>query len=238
VRGYWLGSTPRGEFARRLAASSDLFHTGHRAPGESVNFVVAHDGFTLRDLVSHERRHNEANGEGNRDGHAHNHSWNAGVEGDTDDPSVLALRSRLQRALLATLLLAQGTPMLCAGDELGHGQRGNNNPYCQDNETTWIDWARADTALAAFAARVVALRRELLPLGTHWYTGHADAAGVEDLGWWDATGRRLHAEDLAFALPDGAWRVLLDTAREDAPAAWGGASPYPLAARSLALLAK
>jgi glycogen operon protein len=269
VRGYWLARTPRGEFARRLAGSSDLFHSRHRQPTASVNFVTAHDGFTLSDLVSHDRRHNEANGEGNRDGHAHNLSWNAGAEGKTHDPAVLERRARLRRALLATLLLSQGTPMLTAGDELGHGQRGNNNPYCQDNETTWIAWTRADEALADFTARVVALRRERLPLGVHWHTGRPDAHGEEDLGWWDAQGRRLqgtdwtsessraigarlraggrsartlmllanpHAEDIAFTLPAGAWRTLLDTAREasapDAPAA----SPYPLAARSLALL--
>ncbi|HEX6362753.1 MAG TPA: glycogen debranching protein GlgX, partial [Albitalea sp.] len=268
VRGYWLHHTPRGEFARRLAASSDLFHTRHREPTAAVNFITAHDGFTLRDLVSHDHRHNEANGEGNRDGHAHNLSWNCGVEGDTDDPAVRALRSRLQRALLATLLLSQGTPMLAAGDEIGHGQRGNNNPYCQDNETTWIDWERADEALAAFAARVIALRRERLPLGPRWATGHPDPHGLEDLGWWDARGKRVqgmdwssataralgarmrglgrsaaplmllanpHAEDLDFVLPAGAWRALLDTAR-DARWAWQGASPYPLAARSLVLL--
>jgi len=270
MRGYWLGHTPRGEFARRLAGSSDVFHTRHRSPLESVNLLTAHDGFTLRDLVSHDHKHNDANGEGNRDGHAHNHSWNCGVEGETDDPAVLARRARLQRALLATLLLAQGTPMLTAGDELGHGQRGNNNPYCQDNEIAWIAWPRADAALVAFVARVTALRRERGPLGAHWYTGRADEHGVEDLGWWDASGRRLqagdwasvqqralgarigtpgrpgapllllanpHGEDVAFALPAGEWQALLDTARgEDGGAPWRGASPYPLAARSLALL--
>jgi glycogen debranching enzyme GlgX len=269
MRGYWLGHTPRGEFAQRLAGSSDIFHTRHRLPVESVNFITAHDGFTLRDLVSHDHKHNEANGEGNRDGHAHNHSWNAGVEGDTDDPAVLALRARLQRALLATLLLSQGTPMLTAGDELGHGQRGNNNPYCQDNETTWIAWSRADDTLAAFTARLIGLRRELLPFAPRWYTGRADAQGVEDLGWWEADGTRLHgdawastasralgaridapgkasiplmllanprAEDIAFTLPAGDWQALVDTARPEPAWAWRGASPYPLAARSLVLL--
>ena len=125
----------RGEFAQRLCASSDLFHARGRAPAESVNFIVAHDGFTLRDLLTYERKRNLANGEDNRDGHGANHGWNCGAEGPTDDAQVLALRARLQRALLATLLLAQGTPMLAAGDELGHSQGGNNNPYCQDNPT-------------------------------------------------------------------------------------------------------
>jgi glycogen operon protein len=270
MRGWWLGHTPRSEFARRLAGSSDIFQMRHRQPPESVNFITAHDGYTLRDLVSYEHRHNDANGEGNRDGHAHNHSWNAGVEGDTDDPAVLALRARLQRALLAALLLSQGTPMLVAGDELGHGQGGNNNPYCQDNATTWIDWSRADEALVAWTARVVHLRRELMPLGAHWYTGRADAHGRDDLGWWNADGARVHgdawsssasraigalvhapgkastplmllanpqADDLAFVLPEGPWELLADSARPDASWAWRGTSPYPLAARSLVLLA-
>jgi glycogen operon protein len=195
MRGYWLGRTPRGEFAQRLCASSDLFHTRHRSPMESVNFIVAHDGFTLRDLVTYSHKHNEANGEGNRDGHGANHSWNCGVEGATIDPAVHALRSRLQRALLATLLMSQGTPMLAAGAELGHSQGGNNNPYCQDNETTWIDWPHADESLIAFTAGLVALRRERLPLGTRWYSGHADAQGLIDLAWRDADGQALRADD-------------------------------------------
>jgi glycogen operon protein len=139
VRAAWLnGQCSRGEFARRLCASSDLFEQRGRAPTASLNYVVAHDGFTLRDLVSYDQRHNQANGEDNRDGTAHNLSWNCGVEGDTGDARVLGLRARLQRALLATLALAQGTPMLAAGAELGHSQQGNNNAYCQDNSrTTW-----------------------------------------------------------------------------------------------------
>ena len=196
VRAFWLGSDcTRGEFAQRLCGSSDMFQPRRRRPSESVNYVVSHDGFTLADLVSYNLRHNEANGEDNRDGHGHNLSWNCGWEGPTSDPQVLALRSRLQRALLATLLLSQGTPMLAAGDELGHTQNGNNNPYCQDNATTWIGWAAADTALLDFTARVLALRKRWLPLADRWYTGVADARGRHDLSWLRRTGESLTDDD-------------------------------------------
>ena len=196
VRAFWLGGDcTRGEFALRLAGSSDLYQAQRRLPADSVNYVVSHDGFTLADLVSYDMRHNEANGEGNRDGHAHNLSWNCGWEGPTDDPQVLALRARLKRSLLATVLLAQGTPMLAAGDELGHTQRGNNNPYCQDNEITWIDWSAADEALIDFTARVVALRRRSLPLANRWYTGVADAHGRHDLAWMRRTGEAPTADE-------------------------------------------
>ena len=184
VRAFWLGgATTRGQFAQALAGSSHRLQAQRRLPGESVNYVVSHDGFTLRDLVSHDFRHNLANGEANRDGHGHNLSWNCGIEGDTDDPEVLHLRARLQRALLATTLLAQGTPMLAAGDELGHSQGGNNNPYCQDNQTTWIDWSRTDTGLQGFTERLLALRRQWLPLRPGWYSGLPDAQGLPDLSW-------------------------------------------------------
>jgi glycogen debranching enzyme len=196
MRGWWLrGLGTRGEFAQRLCASSDIFHKMHRLPAESVNFIVAHDGFTLRDLVSHVHRHNEANGEGNRDGHGHNLGCNFGVEGETDDVAVLALRARAQRALLATLLLSQGTPMLAAGDELGHTQSGNNNPYCQDNAITWIDWAKADEPLIDFTARLLALRRAHQPLAACWYTGVADSRGLPDLAWLRSDGRSLEGDD-------------------------------------------
>jgi glycogen operon protein len=160
-----------------------------------VNYIVSHDGFTLADLVSYDMRHNEANLEGNRDGHAHNLSWNCGWEGPTDDPEVLALRARLQRTLLATQLMAQGTPMIAAGDELGHGQGGNNNPYCQDNPTSWIAWAAADEALIEFTAHAVAVRRRWLPLGAHWYSGVADTDGRRDLAWLRMDGQPLSPED-------------------------------------------
>jgi glycogen operon protein len=177
-----------------LCGSSDIYQLRNRAPAESVNYVVSHDGFTLRDLVSFNQRHNLANGENNRDGHGHNLSFNCGFEGPTDHAQVNALRDRLQRALLATTLLAQGTPMLCAGDELGHTQQGNNNPYCQDNATTWINWADADEDLVAFTAHVLALRRQWLPLGNRWYSGIANAAGVHDLAWLQSDGTPLQGD--------------------------------------------
>jgi glycogen operon protein len=160
-----------------------------------VNYIVSHDGYTLADLVSYDLRHNEANGENNRDGHGHNLSWNCGWEGPTQDPEVLGRRARLQRALLATVLLAQGTPMLAAGDELGHSQGGNNNPYCQDNPITWIDWSRADQSLIAYTAHLLALRRRLLPLAGRWYTGLQGAHGLHDLSWLRRTGVAMAPED-------------------------------------------
>ncbi|MZD58926.1 alpha-amylase family glycosyl hydrolase, partial [Streptomyces sp. SID5606] len=163
VRDFWRGEdNTLGEFASRLTGSSDLYQHSRRRPRASVNFVTAHDGFTLRDLVSYNDKHNDANGEGNRDGESHNRSWNCGAEGETDDPAVLELRGRQQRNFLATLLLSQGIPMLCHGDELGRTQRGNNNAYCQDNEISWIDWRLDDErrALLDFARRVIALRTE------------------------------------------------------------------------------
>jgi glycogen operon protein len=199
MRGWWLhmghgGGPTRADFALRLCASSDLFQRRARLPSASVNYVVSHDGFTLRDLVSHDDRHNLANGEHNRDGHGHNLSHNCGVEGATDDVHVNALRARLQRALLATALLAQGTPLLAAGDELGHGQQGNNNPYCQDNEITWIDWASADPSLIDFTAHVLSLRRTLRPFDNRWYTGLPDRRGLPDLAWLRADGQSLEGD--------------------------------------------
>ncbi len=184
----------RGDFALRLCGSSDLYQPRQRAPGESVNYVVSHDGFTLRDLLSFNERHNLANGENNRDGHGHSYNFNCGFEGASDDPQVQGLRARLQRALLATALLAQGTPMLCAGDELGHTQGGNNNPYCQDNPTTWIDWSTANDDLIAFTARVLSLRRQALPFGNHWYSGLTDPLGLHDLAWLQADGSALQGD--------------------------------------------
>jgi len=161
MRSYWKGDGGLiGEFARRLTGSSDLYGRSGKKPHASINFVTAHDGFTLHDLVSYNEKHNETNGEDNRDGHDHNRSWNCGVEGPTDDAQINALRERQKRNFLATLLLSQGVPMMVAGDEIGRTQQGNNNAYCQDNEISWLDWSKTPEreALFAFTRRMIALR--------------------------------------------------------------------------------
>ena len=154
MRDFWRGESAVGEFASRFAGSADLYEHDGRRPSASINFVTAHDGFTLRDLVTYNDKHNEANLEENRDGTDDNRSWNCGVEGQTDDPAVNALRERQQRNFVATLFLSQGVPMLCGGDELGRTQRGNNNAYCQDNEISWVHWDDARRKSRATAARV------------------------------------------------------------------------------------
>jgi glycogen operon protein len=160
VRDFWRGAPATlGEFASRLAGSADLYESSGRRPVASVNFVTAHDGFTLRDLVSYNEKHNEANGEGNTDGESYNRSWNCGVEGPSDDEEILGLRARQQRNFIATLMLSQGVPMLLHGDELGRSQAGNNNAYCQDSELTWVDWEGADLPLVEFTAAASRLRR-------------------------------------------------------------------------------
>jgi glycogen operon protein len=160
IRDYWRGEEQSlAEFASRLTGSSDLYEWGGRRPHASVNFVTAHDGFTLRDLVSYNEKHNEANGEDGNDGESHNRSWNCGVEGPTVDPDIIELRRRQERNLLTTLMLSQGIPMLLAGDELGRTQQGNNNAYCQDNEISWIDWDQIDGGLLHFTRDLIALRR-------------------------------------------------------------------------------
>src|SRR6185436_14227721 len=159
VRDYWRGEGQTlGELANRFTGSSDLYEDDGRKPYASVNFVTAHDGFTLRDLVSYNEKHNEANGEDSRDGENHNRSWNCGEEGPTDKPEIRALRARQIRNFLATLLLSQGVPMILGGDEIGRTQRGNNNGYCQDNELSWYDWANADERLLRFTERLIQLR--------------------------------------------------------------------------------
>jgi isoamylase len=160
IRDFWRGSPePLADFGYRLTGSSDLYATNGRRPHASVNFVTAHDGFTMADLVAYNDKHNEANGEGNRDGESYNRSWNHGVEGPTDDPAVRMARSQDQRNLLATLFLSQGVPMLLGGDEIGRTQLGNNNGYAQDNEISWFDWERADLDLLEFVRRLVAFRQ-------------------------------------------------------------------------------
>ena len=196
VRDFWRGEPATlGEFASRFTGSSDLYAHSGRRPVASINFVVAHDGFTLRDLVTYNSKHNDANGEGNLDGESHNRSWNCGVEGPSDDPAVEALRARQQRNFLTTLLLAQGVPMIAHGDELGRTQQGNNNVYCQDNELSWVDWDLAEdqTELLTFTQRVVRLRREHPVFRRRrFFAGSADHGGESDIG------------DIAWFRPDGA----------------------------------
>jgi isoamylase len=161
VRDFWRGEPATiGEFAARLTGSADLYENSGRRPVASINFVTAHDGFTLLDLVSYNEKHNEANEDDNSDGESHNRSWNCGVEGPSDDAAIIELRAQQRRNFLATLFLSQGVPMLCHGDELGRTQHGNNNGYCQDNEMTWVNWAKVDVDLLAFTRRLVELRRE------------------------------------------------------------------------------
>jgi glycogen operon protein len=185
------------EFASRLTGSSDLYESTGRRPFASVNFVTAHDGFTLRDLVSYDEKHNEANGEDNRDGEADNRSWNCGVEGETDDAEVLALRARQQRNFLTALFLSQGVPMLVAGDELGRTQHGNNNAYCQDNELSWIDWSTIDEPLLEFTRRLVQLRREHPVFRRRrWFQGRSvRPESLADIGWYKPDGEQMgHAD--------------------------------------------
>ena len=196
VRDYWRGEPATlDEFAYRLTGSADLYeHTGRR-PVASINFVVAHDGFTLRDLVSYNEKHNEANGEDNNDGESHNRSWNCGVEGPTDDPAVLALRARQQRNLLATLFLSQGVPMLLYGDEVGRTQHGNNNAYCQDNEVSWFDWQNVDEGLLAFTKALIALRREHPVFRRRrWFQGRP-LRGTADIEWLKPDGTEMTEDD-------------------------------------------
>jgi isoamylase len=202
VRQYWRSDPGQvGDLAYRLTGSSDLYEHGGRLPYASINFVTAHDGFTLLDLVSYNEKHNEGNGEGNRDGHDHNLSWNCGVEGPTDDPEILALRARQQRNFLATLILSQGVPMLQAGDEIGRTQQGNNNAYCQDNDISWVDWhlSRAQRELLDFIRLLIrqfhrhaGLRRRKFFQGRR-----IRGSEVKDLTWFRPDGKEMTEEDWA-----------------------------------------
>ena len=197
VRDWWRSQDGRlAEFASRLCASSDIYgdRSEGRRPSASVNFVTVHDGFTLNDLVSYDRKHNEANTEDNRDGTDDNRSWNCGAEGPTDDPDVLALRARQKRAFLLTLLLSGGVPLLLGGDELGRTQRGNNNAYCQDNEITWFDWTTVDEELLKFTSNLIALRRcHPVFRRRRFLTGPAAA----DLRWFTPSGAEMTPQDWA-----------------------------------------
>ena len=263
VRGYWKGDEGMlGELAARLSGSRDLFAPSGRGPAASINFVSTHDGFTLHDLVSYERKHNEANLEGNRDGTDHNRSWNCGVEGSTDDPQVNALRERQKRNLLATLFFSQGVPMIAAGDELGRSQLGNNNAYCQDSELSWVDWRLDDErrALLEFVRELVQLRRGQAifrqrqfpePQQLRWLTPHGGEMSEADwrLPFARCVGMHMlekdlllllnaHHDAIGFVLPRARlpyWAVLLDTASQEQAAFLPG-NAYPLQPRSLALL--
>ena len=251
-RSAWLRhGASRGALAHHLAGSADAFACGQRAAHSSVNFVTAHDGFNLMDVVSYCERHNQANGEHNRDGHGHNLSVNHGVEGASDLPAVQEARARHRRTLLAATVLSLGTPMLLAGDELGHTQGGNNNAYCQDNATTWLRWDAFAHHETAFWARAIALRRQLPALqASGWWRSSAESAGCGPVATWALPdGRPLQPADWdaphggamavalqagtpdavllllnpspheqVFCLPQGAWRVVLDSARPESPA--------------------
>jgi isoamylase len=200
VRSFWTGQTwTVADLGYRLTGSSDLYQDGGRHPHASINFITAHDGFTLRDLVSYEKKRNDANGEGNRDGNDHNASWNCGVEGDSDDPKILELRLRQQRNLIVMLALSQGVPMLTAGDEMGKTQRGNNNAFVQDNELSWLDWEldHERATLLAFTRDVLAFRRRH-PVFRRpgFFTGqHVGESELKDIAWFHPTGREMTAPD-------------------------------------------
>ena len=200
LRGYWKGDGGlMADFARRITGSSDLYEASGRKPHASINFITAHDGFTLEDLVSYNDKHNEANGEDNRDGQTQNHSWNCGVEGPTDDPAVLTLRTRQKRNLLASLLLSQGVPMVLGGDELTRTQRGNNNAYCQDNELSWLDWspdARREE-FVEFTRRIINLRRQHPVFSRRRYVqvDTLTAEGLKEIIWLNPEGQEMNEGD-------------------------------------------
>lgn len=207
IRDYWRGADSMlGEFAARLTGSPDLYQGDYRRPTASINFVTAHDGFTLEDLVSYNEKHNEANGEDNRDGENHNRSWNCGAEGPTDDPLVLELRKRQKRNFMATLILSQGVPMFVAGDEFGRTQMGNNNAYCQDNEISWLNWEEADKEFLAFTQYVIKMAKDHPTFcRRRWFQGRKiRGIGLEDIAWFLPDGNEMSdehwAEDFAKSL--------------------------------------
>ncbi|MBA9079555.1 glycogen debranching protein GlgX [Rufibacter quisquiliarum] len=211
MRDFWRGEESMlAEFANRFTGSSDLYYDDFRRPTASINFITAHDGFTLHDLVSYNEKHNEANGEDSKDGDDHNRSWNCGVEGPTDDQWIIDLRNRQKRNFLATLFLSQGVPMLVAGDEMSRTQGGNNNAYCQDNEISWINWQQADSSLMEFTRKMIHFRKNHPVFRRRrWFKGHEiEGLGVEDIAWFLPTGDTMsmehwdqdHAKSLAIYL--------------------------------------
>ena len=220
-----------GALAQRISGSDDIFRHDWREAHSSINYLTAHDGFTLHDLVTYSDKHNEANGEDNRDGDNHNYSWNHGVEGESDDPAIQTERLRSRKAMLASLLLAQGVPMLLSGDERGHSQHGNNNSYCQDNPTTWIDWQHDHPELREHIRALIALRQQLAADGIYddwwhsdnarWYNAHGEA--MCDADWHNEASKALVLElqdkylilfnanrgEQHYILPAGDWQPLL-----------------------------
>jgi glycogen operon protein len=200
IRRYWKGEKDSvAELGYRLTGSSDLYELSGRGPWASINYVTVHDGFTLHDLVSYDEKHNEANGEGNQDGSNENHSWNFGHEGPTEDPKIIAIREQQKRNLLATLMLSQGVPMLCAGDEIGRTQRGNNNAYCQDNEISWLDWELDENRRATleFTAKMIRFRMEqpVLQRRQFFHGAHIWNSDFKDLAWFRPDGEEMTLED-------------------------------------------
>jgi len=197
VRDFWRGADATlAEFGYRFTGSSDLYESNGRRPNASVNFVTAHDGFTMTDLVSYNEKHNEANGEDNRDGSPDNRSWNCGVEGPTDDPDIVELRAKQQRNFLTTLFMSQGVPMLLGGDEIGRSQLGNNNGYCQDNEISWFDWEQADDDLLEFTRELIHFRRRHPVFRRRrWFQGRPIHGEVRDIGWFTPEGEVMSEGD-------------------------------------------
>lgn len=197
IRDYWRGADSMlREFALRFTGSPDLYEKDYRSPTASINFITAHDGFTLNDLVSYNKKHNKANGENSNDGENHNLSWNCGAEGDTDDEEIIALRNKQKRNFLTTLFFSQGVPMLVAGDELGRTQKGNNNAYCQDNEISWIDWQAADTELLAYTKKLIHFCK-CHPVFNRrrWFKGQAiKGIGLQDIAWFQPHGAEMSEE--------------------------------------------
>jgi glycogen operon protein len=197
IRDFWRAQAKVADFAQRFTGSSDLYQHDGRSPFASINFVTAHDGFTLRDLVSYNDKHNEANAEDNQDGTTDNRSWNHGAEGETDDAAINELRARQQRNFLVTLLLSQGVPMLLGGDEFGRTQRGNNNAWCQDNEISWFRWDEADHDLIEFTRRVIQLRKDHPVFRRQQFLAGAEVkgSGLPDVWWFRPDGRRMTQKD-------------------------------------------
>ena len=221
VRAYVKGDDGTvDDFARNFLGSGDIFDRRGRRPWASINFITAHDGFTLADLYAYNEKHNEANGEDNRDGHDDNRSWNCGVEGPTDDPAILALRDRMRRFAMSVLVVSQGVPMLLMGDENGRSQRGNNNAYCQDNELAWMDWSPEprEQAFLAFVAGALRLRRELALLAApRWIRGEAvGEGGPPGVRWLRPDGTPMRQQDWTNGLVKALAILLADAGGEAA----------------------